>query len=951
MRLSIFPILLLLSPQFLLAQASSKGSIEGKLVDKQSRQPLQQASVSLHSLKDSSVLELVLTDQKGVFFISPVAKGSYRLQISYLGYKNLYYPITISEQQPLQNLGTLQMEKQEVSLNEVVIKQQVPPVALKKDTLEFDAGAFKVRENAVVEDLLKKLPGVTVDKDGTVTAQGETVQKVLVDGKPFFSDDPKIALQNLPADIVDKIQLLDKKSDQAEFSKIDDGNTQKAINLTIKKDKKKGVFGRISAGTGNHERFANNVSLNQFKNDQQLSFIGSANNVNNLGFTFQDIMNFNGGGGRGGGNRAGSGNYQVSITPGAINLNGLSIGGGGSGITTTYSGGLNYRDTWTKNLKVNGSYFYNNINTSLQQLSSRQYFLKDTSYFYDQNTRSARNNDNHRFNFNMEYEIDSMNSLIFTPTISYTHSTYESNSTYRSLTNGKAPVNSGGNNYYTDLISPTLSANLLYRHRFSKPGRTFSANVYGSYTQSNSKGTQQSINQFFKPNNASFADTLQQENMQQSEGKTVTSRLTYTEPVSGSRFLEFTYANSWNFNASDKSTYDYNKATGQYDLLNKRYSNSFENTYLSNQAGINLRTQKPKYEYTLGLNVQQNNLTSYSVTKDTTFKQQTVNFYPVAFFNYTFSRNKRLRFIYRGNTRQPSLSQLQPVPDNSNPLNVKLGNPDLKPEFSNNLTLNYNTFNFASFKSFFAFVNFSTTNNKIVNASTLNSFGQQTSKSVNTNGTYNLNGFLSFGWPLKKNRSNINSNTNFSLGKEVSFINGAENFTHSFSAKQGVSINYNYKELFDISTGGYLNYNMANYSLQPNLNTNYYSYNYSLDLNVNLPKGFIIGSDFNYTKNTGRSEGYNTSIAMLNTFLSKSVFKSQAGVIKLQVYDLLNQNKNVIRNIADNYIEDVKTNVLTRYFLLSFAYHLNKFAGQGNGMNNSRPPLPWGRGMIQMKNE
>jgi uncharacterized membrane protein YgcG len=915
------------------SQAKQSGTIKGILTDKTSKEALPSATIALLHAKDSTVAATALTSIKGAFEITGLADGNYRLFISFMGFQPYTKNITINPDNKLVTLDTVALPRTGVNLNEVEIIREVPPIVVKKDTLEFNAGSFKTRENAVVEDLLKKLPGVQVDKDGKITAQGETVTKVLVDGKPFFSDDPKLATKNLPADIIDKIQLIDKKTDQAEFTRIDDGQTEKTINITIKKDKKKGYFGRATAGYGTNDRYGVSASLNRFRDNQQIALLGGGNNVNNIGFTFQDAFNFGGGGGgggRGGGGRGGGGG-------------GGATGNGGTGITRNWNTGINFSQDFNPKLKLTGNYFYNNTQTESERTSAKQYFLPDTTYYYNAKSNSLSNNINHRASMRVEYTIDSMNSVIFTPNISYSKGSNYSNNEYQSLNTNKEMINSGMTNNTSNGTNPNLSANALYRRRFKKLGRTVSANFNFGSNNSDRENFNISRNEFFNPDGTHYVDSLNQRSDINSVSRNMGVRLTYTEPIFKDRFLELTYGYNRNFNSSDKRTYDYDIGKNIYDKLNDSLSNSFENTFQTQQAGISIRTQKLKYDYSIGLNVQFSNLENMNITKDSLLTQRTTNFFPSATFNYTFAKNKRLRMYYNGSTQQPSVQQLQPVPDNSNPLYIQLGNPNLKPQFNNNFNISYNVFNVETMRGFFSSVNGGFTANKIVNETTFDSKGVQTSRPININGSYNFNAFAVNSFPLKKQNTAINTNTSFSFNRDLSITNSVQNIIKNFTLTQGVGFNYMHKELFDIATNASANYNGARYSVQKNNNTNYFDYTFAIDFNINLPLGIIIGSDVNYTLNTGRTDGYNQNVTMLNAFVSKSVFNKKQGLLKIQGFDLLNQNVSITRNVAQNYIEDVQNKVLSQYFMVSFTYFLNKFGGSNKGDNkNQRMRIPGG---------
>lgn len=919
-----------------IAPAQTRQSqIKGRLTDQSSKEALPNAAVALLRLKDSSVLTNVVSDAKGAFSIKSPQPGNYLLVATYMGYQQLIRNITIRDTTGLVELGTLALKRRGLDLEEVEIVKIVPPIVIKEDTIEFNAGSFKTRENAMVEELLKKLPGVQVDKEGKITANGETVKKVLVDGKPFFGNDPKMATRNLPAEIIDKIQLIDQKSEQAQFTGISDGETEKTINLTVKPDRRKGVFGRASAGYGTDDRFSANLSFNRFRQTQQLSIMGGGNNVNNTGFTFSDGFGFGGGGGgKGLGNSGGINNQN------------------NNGLMRNWNGGINYSDEFSKNLRVSGNYFMSDVQRKNETMSQRTNKPKpDSSSYVDNNSSSVSNNRNHNANMRIEYDIDSFHSLIVTPNFSYSSGDNFSQSRNTTLNNDRDTVNSGQNYNWSYAKSPNFNGNALFRKKFDKKGRTFSTNLTFGYNSSDRESINQSQTMYDVKGNR-FIDTIDQKVLQSNSSRNLGVRMSYTEPLGNDRFLEVNYGYTNNYSSTDRKTYDKDKISELYDKLDDSLTNAFNNTYSNHQTGLSVKTQRLKYNYTVGVNLQFNNLNSKNITKDSTIKQSTINFAPLAHFNYNFSRNKRLRLFYRGQTQQPTLEQLQPVPDNSNPLYIRLGNPDLKPSFSNNLNISYNNFDPVTMRSFFASAGGSMILNQIVNATYLSDDGKQTSQPVNVNGSYNMNAYVVNGFALSKEQdrqASMNTNTSLTYNRGVSFVNNQKNFTGNLNLMQSVNFIYAYKELFDFTVGGNVNYTSARFSIDKTSNYNYFNYGFNLDVNVNLPLGFIIGADADYTANTGRGEGYNVQYTMLNGFIAKSMFKKKQGQLKLQAFDLLNQNVSVSRTVADNYVEDSQTMVLQQYFMVSFTYFLNRFGGKaprnrGEGMNIMQGDGPRGGG-------
>ncbi len=931
-------------------QSSGNAILKGYLRSKSLGEPLPFAAVMLQYPKDSSVAYSGITDDKGFFQITGIKDGEYRFVATYLGYQRFDRTITFARGARTQDVGIIDMEEQEITLSQVTVREDRIPVTVKQDTIEFDASAYKLRDNAVVEDLLKRLPGVEVSADGTIRAMGEQITEITVDGQPFFGDDPKLATRNLPADIVSKIQVHEKKSDQAQFTGIDDGNTRKAINITLKKDKNEGVFGRATLGGGPaadnalSSRFAGNGNLNRFRGKERISLLGSANNVNDLGFSFSELMTSFGSGqpGQGGGlseffGTGGGGFGQAVMRGGRSGLSNAILGGNTAGITTAYAGGLNYRNEWgSGKLKFNSSYFGSQANTVNDEERLRKNFLPEGGGFDNlQLGHSENKRGNHRLNMNIEYQLDSMRSVIFRPNFTFSSQNALNNNDYESVTADNILLNNGSLFTRSDNTRPALSGNLLYRQRLRKTGRTFSLNLSGSYNDQDTERINQSDNRFFPPNsNIPVDSSFNQLSFQQSVNQRFGARAAYTEPLGKNKFLEINYDFNNNFQTSNQETFDFNAQTGRFDLLNDIFSNQFENTFTTHQGGFNYRLQKLKFDYTLGMSMQESSIRSESPEQDRTFSRSFINLFPVAQFNYNFSQSKRLRLNYRGNARNPSVTQLQPVPDVSNPQSIRLGNPELNPEISHNFFMNFNNFNMASMRSFFFSLRGTLTDNRIVNSTTLTGRGQQTIMPVNTNGAWNAGAFAAVGMPIKKIKANLNLNVNFNYDRYANLFNGATNITNSLSTGGGFRLAVNPGEKFDAGIGANMSYNNATQSLQSALNGAFYNYTGSADFNWTLPLNFVIGSDLRFTANRGGSATFNQQAFLLGAYLEKRFLKGNAGALRLQGYDLLNQNINVNRTVGDAFIEDLRTNMLRQYFLMSFSYKFGKFGGQ----NMQMPP-------------
>ncbi|MES1160139.1 MAG: outer membrane beta-barrel protein, partial [Bacteroidota bacterium] len=791
-----YPWLLLLVINLRAFQSFSQrdGSVRGHLQDTAVHSPIADVTVTVLNSKDSSLAGFSRSRESGNFLVKGLNAGTYRLLITHVGYRTISRNFVINDLVRELDMGEIPLTEKSNLLAEVTVEQA--PVTIRHDTVEFNAGSFKTKPDAVVEDLLKKLPGLQVDKDGTIKANGEQVKKVLVDGKEFFGNDPRIASKNLPADVVDKVQVFDRKSDQSRFTGFDDGNSQRTINLTIKKDKKHGVFGKVAAGGGAAEmgdglgdgRYEGNFNLNQFEGDRQLSAMGMTNNTNKQGFSFLDVLNFNSsstGSGKGSNPMASPG------LPSDIPIQGLTDNS--QAITTTRAGGANFNDDWHNgNSNIHGNYFYNHTDDLIDQKDARQYLSPGNSILQDHNSSGDRHNENQRLALISDLRIDSFSSLKIASTFTYQNSSH-----------GEKAIDSSRDQATGQLLNDGISrssayakgynwnTNALLRHRFAKKGRTISANLFFGLNSNKGGGSLYSINQYYQPQPGQpvVIDTLNQVYNQPANGNDYEVTLAYTEPLSKKSLLEFNYDFSQSHSLSDKNTFDADGA-GKFTVPNAQLTNEFKNTYTSHREGIQFRNQQNKFNFTVGAALQQaisGNRFSY-LTKDSALQQSFTNILPNANLQYSFNKYRDLRLFYTTYTNQPGITQLAPVPDNADPLNIRLGNPGLKQEYYHSLRLNYAAFDPFRRTSFFAMMNFNDIHHKIVNDDVFDSAGVRTTRPVNLDGTYTLNSLLSRGFPLRALKSNLNLNSSIRYDHNASLVNGIRNNGNTWTFSQGADL-------------------------------------------------------------------------------------------------------------------------------------------------------------------
>ena len=937
MRLRLVMLVLIFSLGTVIAK-SQDIALKGKVADKSDKSAIVGATVKLISLRDSSKIKQVVTDKSGNFVFNNLNASGYRLFISFTGYEKVEQRVNLqaSNITPL----SFSLAKMATDLSDVTVIAKAAPARQKGDTTEYSANQFKVNPDATAEDIIKKLPGVTVAKDGTVTAMGEQVRKVTVDGKEFFGDDATAALKNLPASVIDKIQVFDKLSDQAQLTGFDDGNSQKTVNIITKSGIKNGQFGRIYAGAGTDSRYSAGGNVSFFKGDRRISLVGNFNNINMQNFASQDLLGLtssSGGGGRGGG-RGGMGG-------GADNFN----VGQASGISKTNAFGINFSNVYAKKLTLTGSYFYNNSHNNNESVVNQETFAAVKNRFSLQKSTSVTDNTNHRISLRLEYKIDSANSIFIIPNISFqknSSSSFSSVNTYKgiadSISNSITPRSTSDRNGFN------IRNNILYRHAFAKKGRTLSFGFNTTFTKNDGESISDTRYRFYDGNGVFLYDSLQNRFIDNStNGNTFGGNVAYTEPVGKKGQLQFDYTISVQKNKADQQNFSFD---GQkYTMFDTLLSNRFDNTITTNNAGINYRLGQSRDEQlSFGVNFQHAKLQSQRVFPTvTSVGQSFATILPNLMWRKKLSANVNVRVFYRASTNFPSVSQLQDVVNNSNPLYVTSGNPDLKQSYTHFLSGRYAYTNSKTSKSFFANLFLQTASDYITNASyfldtVVNNIpitgNSQFTKPVNLNGFKSLRTFFTYSMPLKFIKTTLNVSTGFSYSKLPGMVDYQKTFTNSYAYNGGVVLASNISEYVDFNVS--YNANFTNSATNTATSTTSKSLNQVIGAQINLlnKKGWFIQNDVSGNTYSGLSGGLNQRFWLWNAAIGKKFLKNKAGELKLSVFDLLKQNQSIVRTVSENSITDSQTQVLQQYFMLSFTYSLKNFgiAKTNNGDNQYR---------------
>jgi hypothetical protein len=876
-RTLLFILFLFFVQQFSYAQ---KNYTVSGIVQDTSGNPLTGTVIKLISQKDSLTTS---ADINGMFNFSKVNLPEFKISAAFIGFETLQNTFKFDPKNTNIKLPLLKLKVAVNELNEVVITGVIP-VVVKEDTVQYDAKAFKVQEGDAVEEMIKKLPGVTVDKDGKVTAQGKPITKIRVNGKDFFGADVATAIQNLPADIIQNLQIIDDYGDQAKLTGIKAGEPEKIINLNIQPDKKRGYFARGEAGMGSDDRYRGFLRGNNFVGEQQISFESSLGNTR-----------------------------------------------GGNGITNSKSAGINYRDELGKKIIVYGNYNFNTSNNNTVASSYSQSFFPNYTRYDDQANNNTSGNSNHNLNGNIEYKIDTLNFLKFSPSIGYnSNESDNSGLTYSTLSRASSIRN---NSSTFDAASPNFGANLLYNHIFMKKGRNFSINTNVNF---NKREQNRNVRNLYTNTDSleNITETYQyQLTDEDNSNQRIRINASYREPLTQTSFLELNY--DWNRSVSDnnRDTRDIDPQT-EIQTQNSLLSNHYKYSFTTNRFGLNYRVIKEKFNYTAGIVAQPVSLNGDNITRNIHTQNKTFNWIPNARFVYKFSRTHSLTASYHGNSNQPGFYQLQPLTDNSNLQNTVIGNPNLKPEFTNSFNLNYNQSDIKTGYTLFANLSFNQTQNKIVTSRVIipDSLKQET-RYLNTDGFRNINGNYTYTKPFAERKYTFTYYGSSNFNNNITFVNNERNQGKNFVIEQGVKFRFDLEKIIDAEINTSYSINTTRYTLASYTDRNTSRYYLGLQGRNFFFDVWTLGYDFSKTINSGYNNAVTNPI-ILGAYIERKLFKGNMGSIRLQGSDLFNQNAGVQRDVFDNQIIDRQSNRLGRYFLISLNYRIRKFAG-GLGGNRS----------------
>ncbi|MES2427896.1 MAG: TonB-dependent receptor [Bacteroidota bacterium] len=922
MKITISLIVLLVLFAFT-GYAQSNYAVKGSAVDTTEKQSLQNTTIMVLNAKDSILYKFTRATADGSFTINNLKPGKFILVMSYPGYADYAEDFMLDDKTPEHNFGKVSLVLKSRLLKDVIIKGQVTAIKIKGDTTEFNAKAYVIQPNDKVEDLIRQFPGIQVDKDGKITAQGQTVSKVLLDGEEFFGDDPTLVTKNIRADMVDKVQLYDKKSDQATFTGIDDGTKTKTLNIKLKDGKKSGYFGKADVGIGTDKYYTGQLLYNKFQNKEKFSLYGTAANTGKTGLNWDDNQKYADGGG---GTMDDNGNYY-------FNGGGDDLRYNGRGIPVAKTAGSHYDNKWGNDkYTINSNYKLGALDIDATQNTVRQNYLPDR--IIKSTTDQASHNTTFRqkldATLNIKFDTTSNLKVAVDGTIKHITSNTTSADTSRrgdnTLLNQSNSVTTNDNNQHR------FNASAFYTKKLKKKGRTVSALFAASSNDDESTGFLKTKLVYFDTTGVAIrTEPTDQYKTSHNKNITLNTNLTYTEPLAKSLSIIFNYGLNANNGSSDQRSYSKPTGSNDYTVLVDSLSNYFKLNQLSNQVGAILNYTKGKTIINFGTKASDVSFKQINEYTGDILKRHFINWNPQAMFMYKFSQQQSIRLNYNGSTNQPSINQIQPVKNNSNPLYVTLGNPDLTPSFRNSFNGSFNSYKVLSGQSIYISGNYSFTTNPIVNNTATDAGGKTTIQYFNLAGKSPHN--YSVYTDLSRKILGINigiggnmyGNTSYNMVKNDVNATTQLNTTNAINYQGTININKYVQNKFNFYGSAGPTYSINQSSLQPSNNSNGGGFSGWFGGNYYLPLQFEVSSDLNYTytaKTQALPQGFRSTI--WNATLSKAFFKEKNLKLSMTVNDMLNQNNGFNRYAYGSIITEDRYNTIKRYFMFSVTYDFTK---------------------------
>jgi len=958
-----FALLLLLFP-LSPASAQSSFSIRGTVMDSTSRAALDGATIVLLSAKDSLYVTMVASDEKGAFTFPRVSAGSYVVSAVFLGYQSVLKPVLLSGTPREVDMGTITMAKSMFDLAPVEVTTVYNPIIIKKDTVEYVASAFKIDEGDMVEDLVKKLPGMEVDMDGNITANGKAINRVYVDGKQFFGNDPKMATRNLPANIVDRIQIIERQSDQAQFTGIEDMDTETVMNITLRSDRKNIWQGILRAGMGTDKQYDGGFTLQRWNDGNQIAWINTLGRLAGGSGSFTNFQSdgFSGNRSRGqgmssGGSRGGFGGGQ----------------GGGSGLNTSWQSSVNINRDYGQNLEVGLNYSYTGSRSEGESGSIRKELLginvplpeggfvfRDSINFQTSRSTSASESYNHRLGMDVRWVVDSLRTIIFRPSISYGGNQSASDSwmvktVFPALTD---TLNNQESHSTNDRSSFSMSGDLTLMQRFTKRSRTLSLALSGDYGQDESEQFSDSETMSRRWLRIGDSVVLREtdinvDRFRETDNKdySYSARLNYTEPLFTNHTLQLSYTLRQNVSESDAQSWNWNPLTNEYDSLDRVRTDFSDQNTLSQSYQIDFQGRLEKIQYTIAFS-SQSNVQKTNSTLRGEIRQDRRTLSPSVDFRYMINDNTNLRASFRGNTSPPTLDQLNPINTSDDPLVDRRGNPDLKTSFTGNYTFSYESFNREKMKTLRVQASYGDTRNSIVNRTYYKDDGVRITEPVNVNGNWNASLNATYNTPVQGTNFTVNTNTSSSYRNSVNFTRVAtaqyesdyqKGTTKTLQLNETLNVRYfNQKRTVEANGIVSVRYNKTWYSVNPSYDNESWTYQFTASTSVNLPWSLTVKSDFRYNINKGMSQGIDMNSANWNAQITKLIFRRKQGAIIFKVNDILKDQDIYTHSTSETYITDSWSNKITQYFLLTFQYRFT-IAGKSKASDTESSATGGGR--------